>query len=122
TKEHYYVTTIACPVNIPAMDWVQYQVVECDEAVEIDRREDRQIENDLFAISMEDSGLALYDKKKDKTYDRLLKGEDGGDEGDSCDCSAGYHDWIVDLDFTGAAVEAVLGELISSLHLKGQWD
>ena len=66
TKEHYYVTTIACPANIPAMDWVQYQVVESDETVEIDRREDRQIENDLFAISMEDSGLALYDKRKIK--------------------------------------------------------
>ena len=122
TKEHYYVTTIACPVNIPAMDWVQYQVVECDEAVEIDRREDRQIENDLFAISMEDSGLALYDKKKDKTYESFLTVEDGGDEGDNYDFSPAYHDWILDLNFTDAAVEAVRGELISSLHLKGQWD
>src|SRR5699024_1772949 len=106
-KEHYYVTTIACPANIPAMDWVQYQVIESDETVEIKHREDRKIENDLFAISMEDDGLALYDKKKDKIYESLLTVENVGDEKYNYDYSTTYYDWILNIDLTDAAVEAV---------------
>lgn len=118
--DFYYITKIACRSEIPAMDWVQYNVLENSENNSV-RPETEEIENKKFKIFKDETGLNLYDKNKKKYYKNFLSVEDGGDEGDNYDYSPAFHDWIINLNFSNALVNAKQGELVSELHLKGSW-
>src|SRR5699024_1135991 len=118
--DFYYITKFACRAEIPAMDWIQYKVLENSKNHSV-QSDTKEIENENFRIFKDEFGLNLYDKNKEKYYKNFLSVEDGGDEGDNYDYSPAFHDWIINLDFSNAIISAKQGELVNELHLEGNW-
>lgn len=120
TPEPYYRTTLAVQTTIPSLDWVGFTIDETKHSA-IDSEETTAIENDYYHISVQDHQVVVRDKQTDTTYENFITFEDGGDEGDNYDFSPAYDDWIINLNFDDAKVNAVSGELESRLTLTGTW-
>lgn len=121
TDEHYYVTKIAVAIEMPALDWIQFDIVETNHSQKVATCAAKTIENDLYKIEADAEGLHLTDKITCQTYSNFLTVEDGSDEGDNYDYSPAFHDWILNLDFNGQDVQAKCGEFLSELVIKGSW-
>lgn len=120
-NEYYYETTIIVACEVPAMGWVQLQIVETETpAKRIQTAE--QLENDQFLIQFQNGKFDLFSKINQKWYVDFLKVEDGGDEGDTYDFSPAFDDWLVNLDFSEASdMKIQQGSLISRMTVSGQW-
>lgn len=118
--DYYYITKIVFKVKIPSMTWTKYTIKEHNKEFN-ERHKVNAIENDRFKLYVDEAGLNLYDKQKQKTYENFLSIEDGGDEGDNYDYSPAFHDWIINCDFSNSSIEAQKGNFMSSLILTGDW-
>lgn len=117
----YYLTKIAFPVAVPAMDFLQYHIEENEISMsELDVTPD-SIENEHYKLTFNGDGIDLYNKNNKKEYPNFLTFEDGGDEGDNYDYSPAFADWLLSLDFSVAQGKAAQGTFVSTLQLKGKW-
>ncbi|MBU5366580.1 alpha-mannosidase [Enterococcus devriesei] len=120
-NEYYYETMIIVACEMPAMSWVQLQIVETETpAKRLQTAE--HLENDQFLIQFQNGKFDLFSKINQKWYVDFLKVEDGGDEGDTYDFSPAFDDWLLNLDFSEAGdVNIQQGSLISRMTVSGQW-
>lgn len=120
-NQEYYITTISILVDIKALDYNGFTIVEEKASLEIVPIESESISNQYFKIIMKNGKIQIIDLKQDKVYDNVLQFEDGGDEGDNYDYSPPFNDLIINLDFKDATVLCHKSTLISEMVLTGEW-
>lgn len=120
-NNYYYLTTIMAECELPAMGWLQLQILESNDSINVLCAAER-IENDHFLLQFQEGKFELFSKDKQKWYIDFLKVEDGGDEGDTYDFSPAFEDWVLTLDFAATKeLRVEQGNLLSRMIVKGKW-
>ncbi|MBO0453911.1 glycoside hydrolase family 38 C-terminal domain-containing protein [Candidatus Enterococcus murrayae] len=122
---YYFIHELLVEVEIPALSFVTYQVVEntVQNNKESSKKSSRHsIENADYQIIFEAGELSLIDRKEGTTYKNFLAFEDSGDEGDTYDYSPPYTDHSYRLDLAEASCEATQNTLRSKLVFNGEWN
>ncbi|WP_413538566.1 glycoside hydrolase family 38 C-terminal domain-containing protein [Enterococcus malodoratus] len=119
--DYYYLSTIMLECDLPAMGWLQLQLLETEDLVKSLNKAE-QIENEHFLLQFKEGKFDLFSKNKQTWQIDFLKVEDGGDEGDTYDFSPAFDDWVLTLDFTQTKdVRIEQGNLLSRIIVEGQW-
>ncbi|WP_314576357.1 glycoside hydrolase family 38 C-terminal domain-containing protein [Enterococcus gilvus] len=120
----YFIHELLVEVEIPALSFVTYQVVEETNSIfDVVSKEPSActIENDDYRLTFEAGELTLFDRRKAVTYPNVLTFEDSGDEGDTYDFSPPSADDSYPLDLCEANCQVDQNNLMSKLIFTGEW-
>ncbi|MGM0169080.1 mannosylglycerate hydrolase [Enterococcus sp. AZ135] len=120
----YFVHELLVEVEIPALNFVTYQVVEESQAITDEPLTETSvfsIENNYYQITFEAGELSLTDRKEGTVYKNFLAFEDSGDEGDTYDYSPPYKDHKYRLNLDGATCTMTHNTLMANFMFTGKW-
>ncbi|MCH4169982.1 MAG: alpha-mannosidase [Lactobacillus sp.] len=122
--QYYYVTTISCRPQVPAMDWQGYRLETTTTAGATTALKDATvIENEFYQLTFEKGQVNLFQKATGTWHHNFLTFEDGSDAGDTYDYAPDFKDWVLALDLSGAKQVAFkAGDLTSTATLAGTWN
>ncbi|MGT2950942.1 alpha-mannosidase [Streptococcus cuniculi] len=72
---------VTIPVDLEAVSWQTFQLVEGEQAHETGLYQDGQIETEYLKLCVEEYGLTLHDKRTGQVYEDFIQFEDRGDIG-----------------------------------------
>lgn len=125
---NYFESEVLLPLELNALGYEVLDIVEGEKGIvvsshksNIQSNDATSIENEYYEVALKQGKINVIDKTTKTLYKDFLYIEDDGDDGDNYDYSPPSNNSKVKLDFSGANIQLLKGELRNSILLSGNF-
>jgi mannosylglycerate hydrolase len=125
--QYFYKTTVI--VHIKGFEGISYKTIYVHDLESASTKRfiepsSNSIENNRYKLSLQGTGIQIFDKKLGKTFDKAIYIDESGDEGDNYDYSYPdpKDDMVINHFFETGKCTAYHADGISEMKIEGQFD